>query len=226
MPARRAALAEGPAADPLSRGAQAKAAAVLRWLEAKAPDAKAHAALEAADFHSHGRLLDVTLAGTKPERVAAALNQQVQRDFGPVWGIHASVTAFTRVEDVPVESWPIFLMSQVQDAAGVHEDQHGQPFALVQMDQDWSLTASHEALEMLARIPETPEVHALNAEARLAEANVSTAEAEIVPKLDELLERVAADEGARQEYLDLLETLGATNPLTASYRKALAARLF
>ena len=83
-----------------------------------------------------------------------------------------------------------------------------------------------EALEMLARIPETPEVHALNAEARLAEANVSTAEAEIVPKLDELLERVAADEGARQEYLDLLETLGATNPLTASYRKALAARLF
>lgn len=83
-------------------------------------------------------------------RVAAALNQQVQRDFGPIWGIRASVTAFTRVEDVPVESWPIFLMAQVQDAAGVHEDQHGQPFALVQMDQDWSLTASHEALEMLA----------------------------------------------------------------------------
>lgn len=83
-----------------------------------------------------------------------------------------------------------------------------------------------EALELLARIPETPEVHALNAEARLAEAHVSTAEAEIVPKLDELLERVAADEAARQEYLDLLETLGATNPLTATYRKALAARLF
>ena len=74
-----------------------------------------------------------------------------------------------------------------------------------------------EALELLARIPETPEVHTLNAEARLAE---------IVPKLDELLERAAADEVARQEYLDLLEALGAANPLTASYRKALAARLF
>ena len=83
-----------------------------------------------------------------------------------------------------------------------------------------------EALELLARIPETPEVHTLNAEARLAEAHVSTAEAEIVPKLDELLERAAADEVARQEYLDLLEALGAANPLTASYRKALAARLF
>ena len=83
-----------------------------------------------------------------------------------------------------------------------------------------------EALELLARIPETPEVHALNAEARLAEAHVSTAEAEITPKLDELLERVAQDEAARQEYLDLLEALGAANPLTAEYRKALAARLF
>lgn len=83
-----------------------------------------------------------------------------------------------------------------------------------------------EALELLARIPETPEVHALNAEARLAEAHVSTAEAEITPKLDELLERVAEDESARQEYLDLLEALGAANPLTATYRKALAARLF
>ena len=83
-----------------------------------------------------------------------------------------------------------------------------------------------EALELLARLPETPEVHALNAEARLAEAHVSTAEAEIVPKLDELLERVASDEVARQEYLDLLEALGAANPQTAIYRKALAARLF
>ncbi len=49
-------------------------------IEAKAPDAKAHAALEAADFHSHGRLLDVTLAGTKPERVAAALNALQQAE--------------------------------------------------------------------------------------------------------------------------------------------------
>ncbi len=49
-------------------------------IEAKAPDAPAHAALEAADFHSHGRLLDVTLAGTKPERVAAALNALQQAE--------------------------------------------------------------------------------------------------------------------------------------------------
>jgi acyl-CoA synthetase (NDP forming) len=43
-------------------------------VEARAPDAAAKAALDAAGFaHGGGRLLDVTLAGTKPDRVAAAL---------------------------------------------------------------------------------------------------------------------------------------------------------
>ena len=35
-------------------------------------------------------------------------------------------------------------------AAGVHEDKDGQPFALIAMSDSWSLTASHEMLEMLA----------------------------------------------------------------------------
>ncbi len=37
-------------------------------------------------------------------------------------------------------------------AAGVHEDEHGQPFALVTASNDrnvWSLTCSHEMIEML-----------------------------------------------------------------------------
>ncbi len=43
-------------------------------VEARPPDAAAAAALDAAGFPDHGgRLLDVTLAGTKPDRVAAAL---------------------------------------------------------------------------------------------------------------------------------------------------------
>ena len=37
---------------------------------------------------------------------------------------------------------------------------------------------------------------------------------------------VKDDEAARQEFLDLLETLGPEDPRTAPYRKALAARLF
>jgi acetate---CoA ligase (ADP-forming) len=55
-------------------GAMAVDCLGVAGIEAKAPDAAAAAALEAATFPHHGRLLDVTLAGTKPDRVAAALN--------------------------------------------------------------------------------------------------------------------------------------------------------
>ena len=43
--------------------------------------------------------------------------------------------------------------------------------------------------------------------------------------LDGLLDRVKEDEEARQEFVDLLETLGPDDPRTTQYRKALAARL-
>ena len=55
-------------------GAMAVDCLGVAGVEARAPDAAAGAALDAAGFPHHGaRLLDVTLAGTKPERVAAAL---------------------------------------------------------------------------------------------------------------------------------------------------------
>jgi|SRR5919202_4128378 hypothetical protein len=85
-------------------------------------------------------------------RVAAALNNQVVRDFGPSWGVQASVDGFTRLEDVPVGYWPIIVEDNINTpgAAGVHLDENDQPFALVQTSDSWSLTASHECLEMLA----------------------------------------------------------------------------
>jgi putative thioredoxin len=45
-------------------------------------------------------------------------------------------------------------------------------------------------------------------------------------KLTTLLERVRDDEDARQEYVDILELLGPTDPRTASYRRLLTSRLF
>ena len=82
--------------------------------------------------------------------VASALSKQVQRDFGPIWDVDATVSAFLKLEDVPTGYWPIIVMQNVQDAAGYHEDQNGQPFAVVEFGDQWSLTASHECLEMLA----------------------------------------------------------------------------
>ena len=85
-------------------------------------------------------------------RVTAALQRQAIRDFRPVWNVEATVDSFPKLEDVPVGYWPILIQTDINTpgAAGVHLDKDGQPFALVAMSDSWSLTASHELLEMLA----------------------------------------------------------------------------
>ena len=86
-----------------------------------------------------------------------------------------------------------------------------------------------EALALLARLPETETGRALAAEARLLEAGVDVSQSgleEIEAKLDGLLDRVRDDDEARQEFVDLLEAMGADHPRTNEYRRALAARLF
>ena len=83
-----------------------------------------------------------------------------------------------------------------------------------------------EALQLFAKVPETPEVSVLVAQARLAEQEVDLKSQEMAPLLEELLERVVGDDDARQEYLDLLATLGPESELAATYRKKLAAKLF
>jgi putative thioredoxin len=83
---------------------------------------------------------------------------------------------------------------------------------------------TEEALALLARIPETPETRRVAALARVGGDVVSADE--IGTKLDALLERVKADEEARQEFVDLLEVMGPDDPRTAGYRRALTSRLF
>ena len=87
-------------------------------------------------------------------KVSAAPQKQATRDLGPIWDIAATVDAFEKLEDVPVGYWAMRIMDdiQVDGAAGIHEDENGQPFALITASSSldtWSLTASHEAFEML-----------------------------------------------------------------------------
>jgi putative thioredoxin len=81
-----------------------------------------------------------------------------------------------------------------------------------------------EALELLARIPETPQTRRVAALAR--SGGSYTSDDEVETRLVELLDAVKEDDAARQEFVDLLELLGPDDPRTGSYRRQLTSRLF
>lgn len=86
-------------------------------------------------------------------KVSAALQKQCVRDLAPIWGVSATIDAFEQLEDIPLDYWPMIVRDDIGfAAAGIHLDRNGQPFALISSSSDmdgWSLTASHETLEML-----------------------------------------------------------------------------
>ena len=83
-----------------------------------------------------------------------------------------------------------------------------------------------DALELLARVPESAETRRVAARARLGAEATGGADDDVELRLNSLLERVKADDEARREFVDLLEVLGPDDPRTPQYRKALTARLF
>jgi putative thioredoxin len=81
---------------------------------------------------------------------------------------------------------------------------------------------SQEALTLLARIPETDRTRLVAARARVGFVPDDHHDA----TLTELLDRVKGDDDARQQFVDILELMGPTDPRTAEYRKQLTMRLF
>lgn len=80
-----------------------------------------------------------------------------------------------------------------------------------------------DALELLNRVPETPESKRI---AALARAGGQFDQSDVDATVAGLLDRVKTDPDARQEFLDLLELLGPDDPRTADYRRQLTARLY
>jgi len=96
-------------------------------------------------------LIDTTGKVGQPylETVAKALTTQVKRDFADVWNVTADVIA---ANQVPAGYWPIYVVSELDlaNAFGYHYlDANNVPFAKVLYRDNWTLTASHEMLEML-----------------------------------------------------------------------------
>jgi putative thioredoxin len=82
-----------------------------------------------------------------------------------------------------------------------------------------------EALELLARIPETARLPGGGGRGPPGPSRSRCRRRRRRPPRRPAA-RVKDDADARQEFLDLLETLGPDDPRTARYRKALSARLF
>lgn len=83
-------------------------------------------------------------------------------------------------------------------------------------------TRGEEALALLEKIPESPETRRI---AALARTGPSAAD-DVGARLAGLLDRVKADDDARQEFVDLLELLPDDDPAKADWRRKLTARLF
>ncbi|MDQ5938057.1 MAG: hypothetical protein QG574_5420 [Cyanobacteriota bacterium erpe_2018_sw_21hr_WHONDRS-SW48-000092_B_bin.40] len=107
--------------------------------------------MELLHFAVVSELPSSVLGFSEVTKVSAAVQKQIMRDVSPVWNINATVDPFQKLEDVPLGYWPIIVRDDIEydGAEGIHLDDDGQPFSLVRMSRGWSLTCSHEALEML-----------------------------------------------------------------------------
>lgn len=109
-------------------------------------------------------------------QAAAALQKQITRDFTPIWGLPATVDAFEDLASVPSDYHPVVVFGDPDELMGRLEFAIGgeyaaqliddferdrlsglhlnaftrQPFALVAATDTWSVTLSHEVLEMIA----------------------------------------------------------------------------
>lgn len=99
------------------------------------------------------------LSNAEVEAVVAALQVQVYRDFYPIWGIDANLTFYPDPTKVPLTAWLLSILDNADQAGdlGYHDvTAQGLPLGKIYAGSDakygssWSVTASHELLEMLA----------------------------------------------------------------------------
>jgi hypothetical protein len=98
------------------------------------------------------------LADADVTPVVAALQKQVTNDFGPIWGTAAQLSIVPKGTQPPTGNWWLVLLddSDQANALGYHDlTTEGLPIGKVFAASDlkagtsWTVTASHELLEML-----------------------------------------------------------------------------
>jgi putative thioredoxin len=198
-------------------------------LEKAVADTNGAVALAKVNVDENPRVAQSFAVQSIPAVFAISNGQVVDQFIGAV--PEAQVTEFIqRLAPAPSEADNLVAAgdeASLRRALELEPDHGGAIEALARLLIDRGDAA--EALTILARIPENDATRALAADARLLEAGVDVSDTgrdEIAGKLDGLLDKVRDDDGARQEFVDLLEALGPSDPRTNEYRRALAARLF
>jgi hypothetical protein len=108
-------------------------------------------------------------------QATAAVQKQITRDFTPFWGLTATVDAFEDLDSVPSDYHHVVLFTDPDELTAELEPRIGdryaseliddferdqlsglhlntftrQPFALVQASDSWSVSLSHEIIEMI-----------------------------------------------------------------------------
>ncbi len=99
------------------------------------------------------------ISDNEVERVMKAIQIQVKNDFSPIWGQDAEITFYRNNEVAPSDTWQLFILGTSNDAdeLGIHDLSKnklpmGKVFAktVKKKNQEWSVCASHEILEMLS----------------------------------------------------------------------------
>ncbi len=94
-----------------------------------------------------------TLTVADVAKATAAVQKQVTDHFGPTWDVTATIDAFPSLDDMPHGYWPVVIQDDIGiNQPGVHLSDGGEKcFALVLFSgSKWTLTLSHEILDMLA----------------------------------------------------------------------------
>jgi putative thioredoxin len=111
--------------------------------------------------------------------------------------------------------------ASLRAALDIEADHEGAVTALAALLIDGGRT--EEALALLERIPASEEGRRL---AALARTGVDASATDVGARLTELLPQVKSDEGARQEFVDLLDVLGPEHPDTTAWRRRLSSALY
>ena len=110
------------------------------------------------------------------QEVAAAIEHQIRHDLGLFYDADARIIALRHGKSLPNRTWPVHIVPEANKDGGFHADISGAPFAKVYIGPHWTITASHQILEMVidptgSRLHTAPAIRVVNGEIQNARGN-------------------------------------------------------